>query len=368
MLETIRDNELNQLQFELFAFATSHFEFLLTEMMDDFLDGLDLLEEEEDLVSLYFTVWAIFSVQIEPEETIFTQFLNQKKKNHTLRSSTLQQLEAWDHTVASFSIVKKIIDDLHIEVEDVITNETKQVKLSEKHEDIEEGGILLGFLLPYGNYYSYFTMYLDFSASEASSMAAEVLADFDASDYPSAELFMVHEFPKFLLGIFAGQMGGPDLDQLNWTNPKYEEVAEIYKEHSQEEELPKQFQDLGVMLWFIYCQQTNPYFRKPEIYAAALHYLVNENIPFFDLYTQSEIAEIYEVSTASLSKAYHQLKNGLEDELEQIADFMTDDIYDLLDDEDIYDEDDYDEEDDDYIDLEDLFFEEEESSINKKKK
>ncbi|MGM7721781.1 hypothetical protein [Metabacillus sp. Hm71] len=96
--------------------------------------------------------------------------------------------------------------------------------------------------------------------------------------------------------------------------------------------------------------------------------MVNENIPFFDLYEQSEIAEIYEVSTASLSKAYHQLKNGLEDELEQIADFMTDDIYDLLDDEDIYDEYDYGDEDDDYTDLEDLFLEEEESSVNKKKK
>jgi DNA-binding XRE family transcriptional regulator len=365
-LNHIRDGELNRLQFELLAFANTEHESLLTDVLDDFIDDENLLEEEEELLTFFLTVWTIFSIRSDHGQSIFSQFIEEKKKEKTLRSSTLNQLEAWDQTTASLSIITDIIDDLQLVVEDIFTNEKKQVKLTEKNEYLEVGGSLLGFLLPYGTDFTYFKVYLDFDANETPILSSEILDIFDESDYASHESFMMDAFPSVILSILAGEMGeGPDIDQLNWENPKYEAVANLYNEKNEEEELPKQFRDLGITLWYIFCTKEKPDIRKPEVYASALHYFIDRKVPFLNFYTQADLAEIYQVSKGSLSKAYHQLEESLAGELADLYDFMEedDDSYYLPD----YDIDDF-EEDDDEIDFEDLFTEDEESPFNKKRK
>lgn len=371
-LNHIRDGELNRLQFELLAFANNMHESLLTDVLDDFLDDEDLLEDEEELLTFFLTVWSIFSIRSDHGQSIFSQFIEEKKKEKTLRSSTLNQLEAWDQTTASLSIITDIIDDLHLVVEDIFTNEKKQVKLTEKNDNLEVGGSLLGFLLPYGTDFTYFTEYLDFDANETPILTSEILNIFDESEYAIHESFMLDAFPSIIISIIVGEMGeGPDIEQINWENPKYEAVAKLYNEKNEEEDLPKQFRDLGITLWYIFCTKEKPVIRKPEVYASALHYFIDQKVPYFTFNTQAELAEIYQVSKGSLSKAYHQLEESLASELADLYDFMEeeDDSYYLpdynLDD---FDEDDFEEIDDDEIDLEDLFSEDEESPFNKKRK
>jgi uncharacterized protein YecA (UPF0149 family) len=370
-LDSIREGELNKLQFELLEFAINEHDELLSDLVDDLMGDEYLEDEEEEILVFYLTLWAIFSIRYDEKQTIIEQFIEQKKKGNKLRASALNQLEAWVNTAPSYSIVTKIIDDFHLEIEDVFTSEKKHVKLLEKEEAVVEGGSILGYLLPYGNHYSYFTTFLEFNAIETPGLASEIIEHFEESDLENEKDFMRSAFPSLIIAILVGELGeGPDIEKLEWENPKYKEVAALYIKHIEEEGLPKHFQDLGVTFWYMFCTKEKPVIRKPEIYSAALHYFLDKKIPL-ELYTQAEIAEIHSVSTASLSKAYRHLEKGLEDELESLNEFMEQDELlfpdydvDFLDD--LFDEEDVDDEDE--IDLDDLFLEDDESPFSKKKK
>jgi uncharacterized protein len=370
-LDNIRDLELNRLQSELMDFATYQHEDFLYELVAEMLDDRDVEEDEGEVLVFYLTMWVIFSVQYDGEETIIEQFINMKKRENKLRSSTITQLESWANTAPSYSIVTKIIDDVHLEIEDVFTNERKAVKLLEKDEELEVGGSILGFLLPYGNYDIYFTMFIDFEEDETSAIVSEIREHFAEGEFDHVEDFMRTVFPGLLLAIFFGDLDDePDIEQLEWEDPKHEEVATLYRKRLEEEELPKQFQDLGVMLWYLFCTKEKPVFRKSEIYAAALHYFIDKNIPFLELYTQGELAEIYGVSAGSLSKAYRHLEKGLEDEMDRLHEYMKQDEssidFDDVTFEDIFDGDDFDDE--NVIDLEDLIIETNTLPFSKKRK
>jgi hypothetical protein len=360
-LDSIRNTELNQLQFELMDFATSKHDEFFADLVDELIGDQYFAEDEEEVLQLYIAMWAIFTIPYEEEKTIIEDFVDYKKKENKLRASTLKQLETWAQTVPSYSIVTQVSDDLNLEIEDVFTREKKHVKLLDLEETVEVGGSLLGFLLPYGNHFTYFIMNLDFEANETPSLVSELLQNFEESDFDNEKDFMRGAFPGLILAIFGGELGeGPDIEKLEWENPNYEKVTTLYQKQIEEEELPKQIQDLGVMFWYLFCTKEKPVIRKPEIYAAALHYFVVKNVPFLEIYTQSEIAEMHNVNTSALSKAYRNLEQGLEDEMDHFYKVIENDLPDFDDVtfDDIFDEDDVD--DDFEIDLDDLFLDDNE--------
>src|SRR5699024_6666533 len=95
---------------------------------------------------------------------------------------------------------------------------------------------------------------------------------------------------------------------------------------------------LPIFMWNVFCAKENPTFRKPQVYAAALHYFIDSNIPGLGYYTQKELAEIYGVSVASLSKAYRKMEDGLAEELDEMEEKMGEMVYDLEDEMDIGDD------------------------------
>jgi len=275
------------------------------------------------LVLFPFTTWSLFSILDDTDQTIVEQFINKKKKENKIRASTLEQLEKWIGATASFTVVTKIMEDLHIEVEDIFTEEKKIVKLQEEDPEIQEGVGLVGFLLPYGSYDSYYTTYLDFSVNEAVILKNEFQAMYDASDVKDSSIFMRVNFPSIMVSILTeGFDERLDVDQLDWENPIYHAVAQVYKQHIEHFDLPEQIQDLGVTLWYIFCKKERPTIRKFKNYAAALHYYIDHKLPILNFLTQEDVAEMYEVSKGSLAKAYKHLEKGLEDELDKLYDFM----------------------------------------------
>lgn len=327
-LDNIRDVQLNKLQYELMDFATYQHDEFIDDLVDELLDDEYLDDDEEETLVAYLIMWVIFTVQYDGKQTIMEQFIDLKKKENKLRTSTMKQLESWVDTAPSYSIVTKIIDDLHLEIEDVFSSEKKTVKLLEKDEELEVGDSILGLLLPYVNYEMYFTMYLDFDANETPGLVSEIRQSFAEADLENGKDFMRSAFPGLILAIFGAELGEePTIEQLEWDNPKYEEVAALYSKHVEEEGLPKQSQDLGVMFWYTFCTKEKPVFRKPEIYAAALHYFIDRNIPFLEIYTQGDIADLHGVSVGSLSKAYRQLEKGLEDEMDHFHEYMEQDEF-----------------------------------------
>ncbi|HZH58891.1 MAG TPA: SEC-C domain-containing protein [Metabacillus sp.] len=350
-LHSIRDRELTELQGELLTYALTQHEELLANSYDDFIQEIDLDEDEEELVLFLLTTWSLFSILDDTDQTIVEQFINKKKKENKLRASTLEQLEKWIGTTASFTIVTKVMEGLHIEVEDIFTEEKKIVKLQEANPNIQEGVGLVGFLLPYGSYDSYYTMYLDFPEDEAEILKNEFQFMYDASDVEDSSIFMRANFPSIMVSMLIEEQG-LDVGQLDWDNPIYPAVAQVYKQHIEHFDLPEQIQDLGVTLWYIFCKKEQPTIRKFRNYAAALHYYIDHKLPFLKLLTQAEVADMYEVSKGSLAKAYKHLEKGLEDELDKLYDFMEQME---VEDEDGNFFDDFEVEEDEEFDFDDLF-------------
>src|SRR5690625_1144962 len=80
--------------------------------------------------------------------------------------------------------------------------------------------------------------------------------------------------------------------------------------------------ETGTIMWNVFCAKEAPLFRKPQVYAAALHYFIDRNVPGLGFYTQKELAEIYRVSAASLSRAYRKMEDGLDEELAEMEAIM----------------------------------------------
>src|SRR5690625_1611255 len=101
--------------------------------------------------------------------------------------------------------------------------------------------------------------------------------------------------------------------------PAQEMVANLYEEKVDllGDYIPD-LKETGTIMWNVFCAKEAPLFRKPQVYAAALHYFIDRNVPGLGFYTQKELAEIYRVSAASLSRAYRKIEYGLDEELAEM--------------------------------------------------
>ncbi|WP_307345027.1 YecA family protein [Metabacillus malikii] len=345
-LEDIRDRELNSLQEELIVYATTHYDEVLTDVMDEFLREESFTDIAEEIILFYMTVWIIFSVEYVDDRTIIKDFIGQKEKENKLRPSTIAQLENWQGATASFSVVRKVIDAQHIEIEEILSEETRVVKVDEDQLGIEEGQVLMGFLLPYGSYDVYYSTYLDFELMEGQDLAERIKADFDEAETEDEKVFMRMFFPHIFLGMFASSESElVNIDELQWDQSTYLMVALKYKEFIDDEEVPEPFFQIGIMLWNIYCLKEQPLIKKIDNYAAALVYLIDKNVPFFVDYTKNELAQLFNISKGSLESAYRKLEKGIGSDIERMLEMMANDSL-------------FDDEHDDFgFDFDDLFLE-----------
>ncbi|WP_216651796.1 SEC-C metal-binding domain-containing protein [Paenibacillus sp. NEAU-GSW1] len=101
--------------------------------------------------------------------------------------------------------------------------------------------------------------------------------------------------------------------QLNWNNSVYADLAL---------ELAKQLKDgftpdqtaMTIMVWHTYANATNPTYRKAGVFLAALEYMACEVNGIEK--SQTELAEKYDVSAATVSKRFQEISAFL---LEQAA-------------------------------------------------
>jgi hypothetical protein len=67
---------------------------------------------------------------------------------------------------------------------------------------------------------------------------------------------------------------------------------------AEEGRLPPHIVDLGISLWVIYCKKASPAVRKPEVYTAAMEYLIETIVMF------TELSPRLHKSTGFLPQAY----------------------------------------------------------------
>jgi predicted transcriptional regulator len=89
-------------------------------------------------------------------------------------------------------------------------------------------------------------------------------------------------------------------------SPKQKQVLQLLRREMQKRGYHPAEIEAGQKLWLSYAASTDPNVRKPAVYAAALEYLVAEGFDSLDV-TQKELADLYGVSAASVSKTCNRM-------------------------------------------------------------
>ncbi|WP_404329000.1 YecA family protein [Mesobacillus maritimus] len=318
-MDEIIGKELNQLQEQLYEYFEQKDAETFYSILDNYFPEDEITEEEGILLTTLLILWATLEKPFM-NKTLVQQFIEDKRRGKQLRPAVIAQLEKWDQIPPSFSKITKMTDGNWMEVEDVATKEIKRVKVFDNAPKLEVGMSLLGFLLPYGSYYSYFLLALHFGEGDGDIVAETLSELYEESDYNDFAEFLTIEFPYILNWVL---FDFDPVEELRWDDPTYFRVVDLFAERAtQDYEYSHQLLELGAIMWNIYCLKEKPSIRKPEVYAAALHYFIDTNIPGLGILTQKELAERYVVSATALSKSYRKMEERLNDEVEKLDHLM----------------------------------------------
>ena len=266
-----------------------------------------------------------------------------KKLSKWTRQRTKDVLLSWKNARPSVATIQDQDDSGLLTLQDIFTEEIYMVKVLDDDHPVETGGIVLAIILPVGETSVFFTSFVDLPASISEKAKDRVVQLFEESDETSYIEYLSLNYPEVLYHFIFGME--PDIEELDWSSPKHLEVAEEFKDYTEDIE-DDTIIKLGIHLWYQYCSRKNPKIIKSSVYTAALIYLVDRLNPFGNMLTQSELAEVFDISSSSLSAKYRDMEIVLKEEIQELEDALDsmdyDEVYDdtsFEDDEEYFDND-----------------------------
>ncbi|MEM5016228.1 SEC-C metal-binding domain-containing protein [Metabacillus indicus] len=317
-IEAIRHADLEKMQGELMQFASSVYSREMDKAVREKMRKFNIGEDQQIYGSLL--VWAVFSVKVG-NGTILEAFI-EKKRHENVRPVTMAQLEKWAGAVPTFSVIEHVTDDESYTVKDLFTEEVKDVRVDEGTHSFKSGAMLLGYLLPFGDYYTYFMMQLEFEEAQTEFNKKLTLKLFEESTFDDIGAFMADQFPEMLISMLTEPVEEePQVEEkplveeeLAWDEPLYENAALKLQKNLLQAHVPVETAEKAFALMHKYLHKVKPAIKKEVIYSAGMHYFVEKHM-YKQGMTQKKIAELYEVSTSSLSKVYKEIKAELEADL-----------------------------------------------------
>ncbi|MGP1910006.1 SEC-C metal-binding domain-containing protein [Metabacillus sp. JX24] len=318
-IEAIRHADLEKMQGELMQFASSVYSREMDKAVKEKMRKFNTGEDQQIYGSLL--VWAVFSVNVG-NGTILEAFI-EKKRRENVRPVTMAQLEKWAGAVPTFSVVEHVTDDESYTVKDLFTDEVKDVRVDEGTHSFKSGAMLFGYLLPFGDYYTYFMMQLEFEEAQTEFNKKLTLKLFEESTFDDIGAFMADQFPEMLISMLTEPVDEeseveevPQVEEVElvWDEPLYENAALKMQRNLLKAHVPAEAAEKAFALMHKYLHKVKPSIKKEVIYSAGMHYFVEKHMHKQGM-TQKKIAELYEVSTSSLSKVYKEIKAELEADL-----------------------------------------------------
>ncbi|MEK3806990.1 SEC-C domain-containing protein [Bacillus sp. FSL H8-0547] len=319
-IEAIRHADLEKMQGELMQFASSVYSREMDKAVREKMSKFNIGEDQQIYGSLL--VWAVFSVNVG-SGTVLEAFI-EKKRHENVRPVTMTQLEKWAGAVPTFSVVEHVTDDERYTVKDLFTEEVKDVRVDEGTHSFKSGAMLLGYLLPFGDYYTYFMMQLEFEEAQTEFNKKLTLKLFEESTFDDIGAFMADQFPEMLISMLTEPVEEEsevveeepqvEADELVWDEPLYKMAAFKMQNNLLRAQVPLETAEKAFTLMHQYLHSVKPTIKKEVIYSAGMHYFVEKHM-YKQGMTQKKIAELYEVSTSSLSKVYKEIKAELEADL-----------------------------------------------------
>jgi tetratricopeptide (TPR) repeat protein len=318
----IVESEMDNLQKQILQFA---FNFYGTEMEDDFEDLQEMLFAPDEQGIQYYefihSIWFSLFEQMEDGETIIEKFVAYESPR-VKRPKLKQILQSW---VNPRVIAGKVIsaEKNKLMVEDVLTLEKIEALIINDHFPVEDGSFFVSFLLPYEQNYVFFPGPL-----ELKDISVEQAVDFIENSSLDAGYDLPQEYlTDFFIEVMneLPMMGqGVDLDSMDWPAPIYQEVAEIFQKKFETIDNSDLLVEIGIDLWFQFCQKRKKRIQNPSIYAAAIHYLITTIMPMSISHTQKELGDLYGVSANSISTAFNGIEYVLSDEITDLLKSLYD--------------------------------------------
>jgi tetratricopeptide (TPR) repeat protein len=309
----IIESEMDDLQKQILQFA---FNYYGTEMEDDFEDLQEMLfipdEKSDQYYEFIHSIWFSLFEQMDDGETIIEKFVAYEGPK-VKRPKLKQILQSW---VNPRVIAGKVIsaEKNKLMVEDAFTLEKIEALIINDHFPAEEGSFFVGMLLPYDQNYVFFP-----GPFQLQEISVEQASDFIKNSSLDAGYDLPQEYlTDFFIEVMnelpmVGQ--GVDLDSIDWPAPIYQEVVEIFQRKFESVDKSDLLVEIGIDLWYQFCQKKKKRIQNPSIYAAAIHYLVATIMPMSIAHTQKELGDLYGVSANSISTAFNGIEYVLSDEI-----------------------------------------------------
>jgi uncharacterized protein YecA (UPF0149 family) len=310
------DNEIDTLQKHILHYAYYHFGQEIQEDFED-LEGIIEIENEQEreFYELIHAIWFTLFEGLDDGETIIEKFIA-AETGKIKRPKLKKILQTWTEakTIAGKVLA---VNKNSVTVAEGFTSEEFEAIIANVSITIEKDSFFVGILVPYEQNYVFFPSPFDlpdlkpedaFSYIEASSLDAE---------YDSPQEYLTDYFLEVLseLPMVGGLL---EIDEMDWPAPIYKEVANTFKQRLASLDVPASIIDTAIILWLSFCQKRQKRIQNPNLYVAALHYLLSTIAPLEKTYTQKELAKLYGVSTGSVSSIYNELETVLSQEIAEL--------------------------------------------------
>lgn len=316
------NEELHDLHDHLLAYALLNYEDKFIEQSElQFQSSLRNYEGDIESYLTVFTSWVILNTpMVRNSETIIEDFYKQQK-GKIKRTRTKSTFLEWKNAVPSVYEILSIDHD-HTQmmtISDVTTHEEFQILQYDGNEPLESD-LLIGILVPYVGYHSFFLNTLVIPSDRKSTIISLV------KDFPQELGQLQSNFPDFLSQVLL-------MDQpiIEWGDPSYEQVAQLFFNHMVNKSIDEETISLGIMIWHRYTSLEHPVIKKTAAYAAALEYLIQTSVMDHQHVTQKEIAMEYETTAGTVSANSRRIKEALEGNMghESDDDFDNGQAFDL---------------------------------------
>ncbi|MDQ0199053.1 SEC-C metal-binding domain-containing protein [Neobacillus ginsengisoli] len=312
----VLENEIDDLQKRILYYACNYYENEIEEAFEDFRqyllsDG----EEEEEFFHFIHSIWYSLFVTLDDGETILEKFIA-AEAGKIKRPKLKEILNSW---VDARTIVGKItsLENNTLTVEDGLSSEEFKAIVTNLNTNYNKGSFFIGILLPFEQKYVFFPAPFDLPDLSLEQAIDFIRTKSKHASYKSPEAFLTDFFMEIMSDL--PTVGGiVDTEEMEWPALVYKEVADRFQQRLESFGVPIPVVEIGVILWYQFCQKKQKRIQNPELYVAALHYLISTFVPLESEYTQKGIAKLYGVSVGTVSAIYREMDDVLEEEITKI--------------------------------------------------
>ncbi|MFA8437282.1 hypothetical protein [Pueribacillus sp. YX66] len=314
--------DIEKLEQHLIAYTMNEFEFPFSQCMEEALMTIDVPEDTDvlEVVTLFVANWFVFSRPVLGGESVVDMFVD--TFTHVVKRPLLKHsLPRWKEAKLNIYRIEHMVSGSRFTVRPLFGGDEIRVNIFEDDPLIAEGYLLLGVLIPIGDEYTFFTTFLDNQPKDEDELVRGLLRlmnDYGEDDF---ELFIEHYFPE-VLHLFLFEDAVYSHDEMKWESESQKNVAEQFQRAMEDAGMLKSFIDLGIVLWYSFCQKRNPNIKNSMLYVATLHYIVEKVAFGEDVDLHLELVKEYGVSPHRLSATYREFEQVLKPELKELHDMI----------------------------------------------